>query len=207
MYAHCHFSSCCTLLWAAWLCIPGHILMGTRRPCLGPSELSLLQDKSRSLSLYSVRQVTQPLTILVGLHWTCPIWSMSFLYQVAQNWPQYSRCHLRSAEKRGMITTLDVLAMLLLIELRMLLALLAAQTHSRLTAEMHPTWASAVCISARSKQSALLLYWWPCFWIRNPELSPEFSWQLQTCYLPAEKNYTYRHLKCAVFFNLMLGTT
>lgn len=132
---------------------------------------------------------------------------MSFLYQVAQNWTQFSRCHLRSAEKRGVNATLDVLATLLLIELRILLALLAAQTYSRVTAEMHPTRASAACISARSKRSALLLYWWPCFWIRNPELSPEFSWQLQTCYLLAEKNYTYRHLKCAVYFNLMLGTT
>lgn len=50
---------------------------------------------------------------------------------MAQNWTQDSRCHLRGAEKRGMIIPLDVLAMLLSIQPRMPLALLAAQAHSR----------------------------------------------------------------------------
>lgn len=102
MYAHWHPSFCLTLLWAAWLCLPGDLLTVTRRPCLGPPGLTLLQDKQVQVSWPLVHGASAPAPdILVGLHWTCPISSMSFLYQVAQNWRQYSRCHLRRAEKWG----------------------------------------------------------------------------------------------------------
>jgi len=46
-----------------------------------------------------------------------------------QNWTQYLRCSLTRAERRGMITSLLLLAALLLIQARMLLAFLAAWSH------------------------------------------------------------------------------
>lgn len=48
------FSSCHTVLWAAWLCLFVDILMHTARLCLGLPEFSLLQsNKLRSFSLSS----------------------------------------------------------------------------------------------------------------------------------------------------------
>lgn len=159
-------------------------------------------SRTNKFRSFCLGQVLQPLVILIGLHWTCPIWSIAFLHQVVQNRTQYSGCHLRNAEKSGKISPLDVLAVLLLMQPKMLLAMLTAWAHSRL-----PARASPACIPARSKQIASLQQWWPYFWIRNPELNPEFRWQLQTCYLMAEKTYAYQLLKCAVLLNLMLGTT
>lgn len=62
-------------------------------------------------------QVLQPLTILAALHRTCSISSTAFLSAVAQNWIQYSRYGLTSIKNRGIITSLDLLAIPLLVQL------------------------------------------------------------------------------------------
>lgn len=56
---------------------------------------------------------------------------MSSLYQEGPNWRQCSTYRLRSAEQRGIIACLDVLALLLLILSWMLLAFLSARAHCR----------------------------------------------------------------------------
>ena len=60
---------------------------------------------------------------------TCSRASISFLYWGTQNWTQHSWCSLTSAEYRGMITSLLLLATPFLIQARMLLAFLATWAH------------------------------------------------------------------------------
>ena len=68
----------------------------------------------------------------IALLWTCSSASMSFLLRGAQNWTQYSRCSLTSAEYWGTITSLLLLAALFLIQARMSLAFLSTCAHCRL---------------------------------------------------------------------------
>ena len=63
----------------------------------------------------------------MALPWTFSSMSMSLLYWEAQNRTQYYRCGLTSAEERAKITSLGLLAMLLLMQPRGLLAALAAR--------------------------------------------------------------------------------
>ena len=56
---------------------------------------------SLSLSLYD--GCSNPLIIFIALQWTFSSMPMSLLYWGAQDWTQYSRCGLTSAEQKGRI--------------------------------------------------------------------------------------------------------
>ncbi|XP_055576153.1 uncharacterized protein LOC129736772 [Falco cherrug] len=65
--------------------------------------------------------------------------SLSLLDWGAQRWTQHSSCSLPSAEQRGRITSLDLLAMLLLMHPRVLLAALATRAHCWLVGNLLST--------------------------------------------------------------------
>ena len=72
---------------------------------------------------------SSPLIIFLALLWICSSMSMSFLCWGPQSWTQYSRWGLTRAERRGRITSHDLLAMLLLMQPRIQLAFWAASAH------------------------------------------------------------------------------
>ena len=91
-------------------------------------EPSLLQAEQPQLSQpFLVAEVLQPSDHFCGLLWTRSNRSMSFLCWGLQSWTQDSG--ITRAEQRGRITSLDLLATLLLMELRIQLAAWAASTH------------------------------------------------------------------------------
>ena len=55
---------------------------------------------------------------------------MSLLYWEVQNWTQYSSCGLTSAEQRGKISSIDLLPVLCLMQLRIPFAAFAARSYS-----------------------------------------------------------------------------
>ncbi|KAK4809169.1 hypothetical protein QYF61_006427 [Mycteria americana] len=65
--------------------------------------------------------------------------SVSLLYWGAQNWTQHPRCGLTSAELRGRITFLELLAVLYLMQPRIPLAFCAARAHYWLMFNLVPT--------------------------------------------------------------------
>jgi len=105
-------------VWLRLLYSPHQVFMHT-----GKIPLSLLFSRLNSpstLSFCLYVRCSKPSVILMALSWPCPNMSMSLLYWGAQSWTQYSRC-LTSAEWRGRITSLDLLAALLLMQPRMLM--------------------------------------------------------------------------------------
>lgn len=62
-----------------------------------------------------------------------------FAAMSAQNWVQYSRRHLTSAEERQVIMSLDLLAKVLLLNPRMLLASFATKAHCWLLCSLWST--------------------------------------------------------------------
>ena len=98
----------------------------------------------------------------MALHWTVSSMFMSLLYRGAQNWAQYSKCGLTSAEQRGRITTLHLLAVLCVMQPRIPFAFFAARAHSWLKFNL-------VSTGTPSAFSAKLLYRW---------VSPSVCWCL-----------------------------
>lgn len=79
-------------------------------------KLLLLQAKQAQFSqAFLTGQVLWFLTIVVALCWTHSNLPVSLLNGRAPNWIKYSRCGLINAEQREIITSLDLLAMLLLV--------------------------------------------------------------------------------------------
>ena len=79
-----------------------------------------------SLSPSSLERCSSPFPIAVALHWTLSSLSLSLLSWGAQHRTQPSRGGLTSAEQRGRISSLDLLATLLLVQPRTPLAFFAA---------------------------------------------------------------------------------
>ena len=92
-----------------------------------------------SLSFFLCGRCSSPFMNSVALCWTLSSTSMSSLCRGAQNWTQYSRGGLTSAEWRGRLTSLDLLATLLLMQPRQLLAAFAARAHCWLMASLLST--------------------------------------------------------------------
>jgi len=63
-----------------------------------PSLLLPRVKNTDSLSLSPFERCSNPLIILVALHWTLSSMSISFLDWGAKNWTQYSKCCLSNAE-------------------------------------------------------------------------------------------------------------
>ena len=107
-----------------------------------PIALSLLfpwLNNPRSLSLSSYGRCSRLPVKSVALHWALSSSSLSFLNWGAENWTEYSGCGLTSAEQRGRIISLDLLAMLFLMHPRTLLAFLATRAHCWLMADLLST--------------------------------------------------------------------
>ena len=94
-----------------------------------PRVLSSRLNSPSSLSLSLELRRFSPLIILVALCWTFSGMAMSVLYWEAQNWTQDSRCGIISVEWRGSITSLDLLAILCLRQLRISYSFFATRTH------------------------------------------------------------------------------
>lgn len=95
--------------------IPSHHVFIIHIVGFPPSLLFSMLNSSSSLSLYSYVIHFKPLIIFMALHWTHSSLSMSLLYWVDQTWSQHSSRGLTRAEQRGMITSLNLLAILFLI--------------------------------------------------------------------------------------------
>ena len=99
--------------------------------------------------------------IIVGASYrTLSTMSMPLLYWGTQRWTQYSRCGLNSAEERGRITSLNLLATLHLMKPRIPSTTVAARAHCWLmfilVSTMTPMDFSAKLLSRRSASS---IYW------------------------------------------------
>ncbi|KAK4832076.1 hypothetical protein QYF61_020632 [Mycteria americana] len=92
-----------------------------------------------SLSLSSQERCSISLIIFVALLWTCSNRSMSFLCRGLQSWTQYWRWGLTRVGCRDRITSLDLLATLLLMQPRIWLAFWAASTHCQLMSSFSST--------------------------------------------------------------------
>lgn len=128
-----------------------------------------------------------------------------FLYWGAQNWIQYSRWGLIRAEKRGRITSLELLATLLLMHPRMPLAFLVTRAHywvmDSLSSIRTPRSFSAEHLSSRwcplilsngiwSKWSKEQTYSW-CL-----KLAPWAVGQKCLCYKPGRNNSSLQMATC-----------
>lgn len=87
----------------------------------------------KSLSFFSEERCSRPLITLVALHWTLSSIPMFLLYWEAWNRSQHSTCSLSSAEQKGRISPLELLAILFLTQPRMLLAFFTSKMHRWLT--------------------------------------------------------------------------
>lgn len=91
-----------------------------------------------SLSLSSENKSSSPMTVMVIPGWTHSS-LLKVLYWQAQNWTQCSGCGLMSAEWRGIIFSLNLLAVLLLMKLRIYLVIFADRAHCCLMSHLLPT--------------------------------------------------------------------
>ena len=119
-------------------------------------------------SLSSQERCSSPLIILAPLSWTPSSISTSFSHWGAQNWAQWSRCGLTSAEQRVRILSLDLLAILCPMQPMLSLTFFAAWAHCwlmfNLVSTRTPTLFLPSCFSVG----------WPpaCIstWIVSPEV-------------------------------------
>lgn len=74
-----------------------------------------------ALGLSSHERGSSPLTVFLSLCWTCSRKSVFFFHWGDQNWTQYPRCGLARAERRGRITSIDLLVALVPVQFRRLL--------------------------------------------------------------------------------------
>lgn len=82
-------------------------------------------NSSGSLSLSSKVRCSSPLRIFMSFCWTLLATFVFLLHWGAPNWTQCSRYGLTSAERRGRITALHLLAMLCLMQPKIPLAFFA----------------------------------------------------------------------------------
>jgi len=134
-----------------------------------PSLLCCRLNSPSSLSLSSQERCCSPFIISVARFWTLSSMSMSLLCWGAQNWTQRSRCNLTSAEQKGRLTSLLLMAMFPLVQPRYcwLFCFLATRAHCLLMVNLVSTR------TPRSFSAKLLCSWaapsmyW-CLWLCLP---------------------------------------
>jgi len=132
------------------------------------SFLSWTAPRHKSLSFFSYVRCSRLNIIFVDLRWTHSSSFLSFLNQGAQNWTRYSRCVLIKTEKRGRITSTDLLAVLFFMHSRIPLALLAIRARCWLTENLlSPRTLRHILLSYTSR-SARKLYW--CMVVIPPQV-------------------------------------
>lgn len=126
----CHWAP----LMKVWLLLPCYFQSGNTHTGRAPPAPSLTDQVFPGLSLSSYVTCSKSLFICVVLHWTCSSKSMSHLSMPhlcwgIQNWTQYSRMFLTSAEQTERIICLCLLMILCLIQPRRLLVFFAMRVH------------------------------------------------------------------------------
>ena len=145
------------------------------------SPWSLLQAEQPQLSQpFFIREVFQ-LIISVALLWTCSNRCMSFLCWELQRWMQDSTWGLTRAEQRDRITSLYLLAMLLLMQPRIQLTFWTASTHcwvmSSFSSTSPPKSFLSGLLSTPSSPS-LYRYWSGQFKLKGSMLSDRWKMDL-----------------------------
>ena len=161
------------------LCLSLVLSLGTTETSLALSSLCPLRsslnllfsrlNSPRSLSLSLRNRCSSTFIMLMALCWRLYGISLSFLYWGGQKYPQHSRCGLTSAEQRGRITSLDLMATLPLMQPRIPLAFLVARAHCWLTLNLVSTK------SPSSFSTKLLPSWsaasiWGCLGLFHPRV-------------------------------------
>lgn len=119
----------------------------------------------------------------MALCWILSSTSMSRLYQRAQNWVEYSRCGLASAEKMARIISVDLLTAFLLMQLRISLPTFAAKGKLLPFVQLGVHWAQAseklfsrqrasIMLCTRGYSSSGTRLWNSIFWLHEALVSP-----------------------------------